>query len=86
MNQFDRFTPEAKRVLRSAQRIADEMESAIGTEHILLALAGLSENIVSDILRNNDVSVDRIHLAISLARLNKSAIDSGLSPDTKKIT
>ena len=85
MDQFERFTPEAKKVLKIADRIASEMNSSIRTEHILLALGSISESMTSEILRNNDINMDRVHLAVSLSRLNKSEPEEGLARETKKL-
>ena len=85
MDQFERFTPQAKKVLKIADKIASEMSSSVRTEHILLALGSVSESMTSEILRNNNINMDRVHLAVSLSRLNKSGPEQGLAQETKKL-
>lgn len=85
MEQFEKFNPEAKKVLKIADKIASEMNTSVRTEHVLLALGSVSDSMISDILRNSGINMDRVHLAVSLSRLNKGESTSGLASETKRL-
>jgi len=85
MDQFNKFSQDAKKILKIAQKIADDMNTSVGTDHILLALASTADTLSSEILRNNNISVDRIHLTVSLSRLNKSESVQGLTSEAKRL-
>lgn len=85
MGIFDRFNSDAKKILIRAQKVAQELSASINSAHILLALASYSDSLASDILRHNNISVDKIHLALSLARTTKPKMTNALSTDARKI-
>jgi len=65
-NIFDKFSPNARKILISAQKIAQSMNSALGSEHILLALAITPKTLAQSILREQMVGLDQIRLIVSL--------------------
>ncbi len=84
MKFFNRFSDNSKNVLKAAQKHADNMETAISSEHFLLALSEIDDHI-NFVLTNQGLSFDKIHLAVSLSKFTKNTLKTGLSDDAKKI-
>jgi ATP-dependent Clp protease ATP-binding subunit ClpC len=63
---FDKFSPNARKILISAQKIAQSMGTALGSEHILLALAITPKTLAQSVLREQMVGMDQIRLIVSL--------------------
>lgn len=63
---FNKFSPNARKILIAAQKIAQSMGTALGSEHILLSLAITPKTLAQSILREQMVSLDQIRLIISL--------------------
>lgn len=80
---FGKFSPNARRILISAQKIAQSMDSALGSEHILLALAVTPNTLANGILKENMVGMDQIRLTISLNNFRHEAI--GMTEEAKDI-
>lgn len=68
---FNKFSPNARRILISAQKIAQSMGSALGSEHILLALAIQPKTLAQSILHEQMVGLDQIRLIVSLHHFTK---------------
>lgn len=68
---FDKFSQNARKILISAQKIAQSMGTALGSEHILLALAITPKTLAQSILREQMVGLDQIRLIISLHHFTK---------------
>ena len=68
---FDKFSPNARKILISAQKIAQGMGTALGSEHILLALAITPKTLAQSILREQMVGLDQIRLIVSLQHFTK---------------
>jgi len=68
---FNKFSPNARRILISAQKIAQSMGSALGSEHILLALAIQPKTFAQSVLNEQMVGLDQIRLIVSLHHLTK---------------
>jgi ATP-dependent Clp protease ATP-binding subunit ClpA len=66
---FEHFSAELKEILVEAQKMAKDLGSPITSSHLLLALINLSKGRVAEILRTYQVSGDKIHLALSLSKL-----------------
>ncbi len=64
---FDRFSKESKNILNSAQEFADTMKTPLSSEHILLGILEVNEE-VSNIFAMQGISFDKIHLTISLQK------------------
>lgn len=80
---FGKFSPNARRILVSAQKIAQSMDSALASEHILLALAVTPNTLAHSILKENLVGMDQIRLTISLNNFRHSAV--GMTEEAKDI-
>lgn len=80
---FKKFSQNARKILISSQKIAQSMDSALGSEHILLALAVTPNTLANGILKEHMISMDQIRLVISLHRF--PAKTSGISEDAKKV-
>jgi ATP-dependent Clp protease ATP-binding subunit ClpC len=81
-NIFDRFSPNARKILISAQKIARSMNSALGSEHILLALAITPKTLAQSILREQMVGLDQIRLIVSLHHFTKES-SPGMTQEAK---
>ena len=68
---FDKFSQNARKILISAQKIAGQMGTALGSEHILLALAITPKTLAQSILREQMVGLDQIRLIVSLQHFTK---------------
>lgn len=73
---FDKFSPNARKILISAQKIAKSMGTALGSEHILLALAITPKTLAQSILREQMVGLDQIRLIVSLHHFTTEPINS----------
>ena len=86
MNEFNRFSAEAKKIIKVAENIATDMNTQTGSNHILLSIASSSNTASAEVLRNNGINIDRIHLAISISRLSSfDVFQIGVSNETKKL-
>ena len=82
---FKKFSPNARKVLISSQKIAANANSAINSQHILLALAVTPGTLVQAILQEHMISLDQIRLVISLERRNTLEKKGGISEEAKEI-
>jgi ATP-dependent Clp protease ATP-binding subunit ClpC len=67
---FNKFTPNLKRALVETEKFARERNSAIDTEHQLLALLTHKDTLAYEILSSFDITSERIDLIASLIRHN----------------
>ena len=81
---FKKFSKISQKVLIVAQKISESMHSAIGPEHILIALTSTPNTIAYDILKENGITFDQIRLILSLKNIN-SAQTQGISSVGKNI-
>ena len=81
---FDRFSEGARKTLISAQLVAGNMQSDVGAQHILIALASIGETIAYSILRNNMISADQIRLILGVSTARKNS-NGGLSPSGRLV-
>lgn len=81
---FKKFSQNARKILVSSQKIAEGMNSSLGSEHILLALAVTPNTLASGILKEHMVSMDQIRLVISLHK-SKNRPTSGISQEAKDV-
>lgn len=81
---FEKFSETARRVLITSQKIANSMNSAIDTQHLLIALTVTPGTISHDILQEYMVSLDQIRLILSLHGL-KTRASKGLTTNFKHI-
>ena len=58
------FTPRTKKVLQFAMAEAREMNSYVGTEHLLLGLLREGEGVAAQVLRNLGVDLDAVRMAV----------------------
>ena len=65
---FKKFSPNSRKILISSQKIAQNINRAISSEHILLALAVTPGNLAHSILQEHMISLDQIRLVISLQK------------------
>ena len=81
---FKKFSPNARKIIISSQKIAQSMDSALGSEHILLAIAVTPNTLANGILKEHLVSMDQIRLVISLHRFaDKNG--TGITNEAKEI-
>lgn len=80
---FKKFTPNLKKTLIEADKIAKERKSGQDTEHQLLAILQNKETLASEILANFDIKIDRIELIASLVAHPKSS-QTEATNDAKK--
>ena len=66
---FEKFAPNLKNVLISAEKIANEQKTRLDTEHQFLALVLMKNTLANDILSFFEISTDRAQLVADL--LNK---------------
>jgi enamine deaminase RidA (YjgF/YER057c/UK114 family) len=89
MDRFDRFTHDARVALTLAQEEAQRLNHHwIGTEHILLGVAGESGGPAGRVLARLDVRVDRVREAVEfiLGRGDRSVVgEAGLTPRAKRV-
>jgi ATP-dependent Clp protease ATP-binding subunit ClpC len=81
---FDRFSDSSRKVLVTAQKIAEEMGSGIGSQHLLLALAVTPGSLAYDILTAYEVKVDRIRVLLSLSGL-RIRLPQGLTSELRQV-
>lgn len=81
---FNKFSESARRVLVSAQKIAEDMNSGIGSQHLLLALAITPGTLAYDLLHAYNVKIDQIRLILSLSGL-KNRLPQGLSSEMQRV-
>lgn len=81
---FKKFGKSARQVLVASQRIAQNMNSGIGTEHFLLSMTATSGNLTYDLLKENAINLDQVKLIISLNNV-KTNLQNGLSKEAKEI-
>jgi len=79
-----KFGKSARKVLVASQRIAQNMNSGIGTEHFLLSMTATSGNLTYDLLKENAINLDQVKLIISLNNV-KTNLQNGLSKEAKEI-
>ena len=87
MNQeiFKKFSDNLKKVLIEAERLAQEQNTVMSTEHQLMALLLVRETLASEILANWNITIDRIQLINTLLLKDASSYSKqGLSADAKK--
>lgn len=81
---FSKFSEMAKKVLINSQKIAQNMQSGIGSEHLLLGLVSTPGTLAYDMLKEHLINSDQIKLVLSLRGLHTRSIN-GISPEVKKI-
>lgn len=82
---FDKFSRNLRQVLVMSERIANEQNSPLDTEHQLLALILFKGTLASDILNLLEISIDRAQLVAALvSRKSKESKTLGLSSDAKE--
>lgn len=81
---FKKFSPNLKRALVEAEKIALGYDSSIDTEHQLLSLLHDKETLAYEILTNFDISLDRIGLITSLITRKDHLNNQNITPDAKK--
>jgi ATP-dependent Clp protease ATP-binding subunit ClpC len=81
---FKKFSQNARKILISSQKIAESMGSAIGSEHLLLALAVTPNTLASGVLKEHMISMDQIRLVISL-HASKNRATSGITNEAKDV-
>lgn len=81
---FAKFSDSSRRVLMTAQTVADEIETSVNSEHILIALATVNDTYAYKLLHQFTINIEQIKLILRL-RGPESSLKSGLSPYVKKI-
>ncbi|MFA6493349.1 MAG: ATP-dependent Clp protease ATP-binding subunit [Patescibacteria group bacterium] len=86
---FKKFSANTRKILISAQKIAQSTHVLIGSEHILLALAVTPGTLAYSVLQEHMISLDQIRLVISLNTTNTTsktgATKQGLSEDARAV-
>ncbi len=81
---FDKFGETARRLLMTSQKIAQTMNTAVDSQHVLLSMTITPGTITYNILQEHMISVDQIRLIMSLHDI-KTKTTTGISPDLKRI-
>ena len=81
---FKKFSPNLKKSLIEAEKIAQSYKSAINTEHQLLSLLQIKDTLAFEILSSFDISAERISLISSLAATKPVLETDPVSSDAKK--
>lgn len=81
---FRRFSAQAKKVLTTSQQVAESMQSSIGSEHLLIALAITPQTIAAELLKEYAITLEQIRLVLSLNDLWTRG-ESGLSAEAQSI-
>lgn len=81
---FDKFGETARRVLMTSQKVAQNMNSATDSQHLLIGLSTTTGTISHDILRKNMITLEQIKLVISLHDLRPKA-RKGMTTNLKNI-
>lgn len=63
---FKKFTPNLKKTLVDAEKIAQERHSSLDTEHQLMAILRNKDTLAAEILNSFDITSDRVELISSL--------------------
>jgi len=82
---FKKFSESSRKILISAQKIAQSVNTSINSQHILLALAVSPGTLAYSILQEHMISLDQIRLVISLQGVKNKQDSAGLSLEGKKI-
>ena len=82
---FKKFSENSRKVLVSAQKIAQSTKSALNSQHILLALAVTGGTLAHSILQEHMISLDQIRLVISLQGIKNKTEKNALSLEGKKV-
>jgi len=82
---FNKFSENSRKILISAQKIAQSVNSSINSQHILLALAITPGTLVHSILEEHMISLDQIRLVISLGGTKNKKASPGLSLEGKRV-
>ncbi|MCL5406969.1 MAG: hypothetical protein M1429_00490, partial [Patescibacteria group bacterium] len=82
---FKKFSEHTRKILISAQKIAQNLNTNLGSEHILLALAITPGTLAHSILQEHMISLDQIRLIISLNNTRKKLAEREFSNEAKEI-
>lgn len=81
---FDQFSPLAQRVLARTQKIADSTKRAVGSEHLLLALASIPRTVPYAMLKEHAITIEQIRLVLSLNNLWNHK-KTGMTAEVKEV-
>ncbi len=88
-DRFDRFTEQARRVLKFSQDEAQRFQhNYVGTEHLLLGLVREGEGVAGQVLANLGVRLDKVRSAVEFIIGHGDRIvlsEIGLTPRAKKV-
>jgi len=82
---FNKFSENSRKILISAQKIAQSVNSSINSQHILLALAITPGTLAHSILEEHMISLDQIRLVISLQGTKNKKDSPGLTLEGKRV-
>ncbi len=82
---FKKFSLQSRKVLISSQKIAANSNTAISSQHILLALAVTPGTLAHAILHEHMISLDQIRLVISLEKDKIVEQKDGLTAEAKAV-
>ncbi len=89
MEQFDKFTDRARKVLTLAQDEAQRFNhNYIGTEHLLLGLVREGEGVAARVLENMNVELAKVRTAVEfiIGRGDRPVVgEVGLTPRAKRV-
>lgn len=79
---FKKFSPDAKNILFSAQRIATGFSKPIDTNHLLLAMTTEKSTLSYEILKSQRPNIDKIYVALNLN--TREGVGKKKKPDLSK--
>ena len=83
-NYFGKFSPHLKQVLILAERIANDLNDQLDTQHLVLSIVTMRDNLSSDILKNYDVTPQKLDVLSRLLHENKPSVNkTTISEDMK---
>lgn len=82
---FKKFSENLKKVLVTAEKIAEDQTKIVDTEHLLLALLSVKESLASEIMTNFRITAERIKLvSVLIGKDKKDPGGKGISNPAKK--
>lgn len=80
---FAKFSGHLKQVLMLAERIANDLNDQLDTQHLVFAMASTRDNLAADILKNYDITPQKLEVLNRLLHKDKPQSKTTISEDLK---